>query len=123
MDIVYIRELEVKTVIGVYDWEREIRQPVVVDLDLGYDNRRAAETDDVAHVLDYKTICQRVSGFIEQSSVQLLETLAERIATLLREEFGVRWVRVKVGKPAAITGARAVGVIIERGDPAAVRTL
>jgi len=119
MDIVYIRELEVKTVIGVYDWEREIRQPVVVDLDLGHDNRRAAATDDVAYVLDYKTICARVSEFIEASRVQLLETLAEQIATLLREEFKVAWVRVKIGKPAAITGARAVGVIIERGDSAA----
>jgi dihydroneopterin aldolase len=115
MDIVYIRGLDVKTVIGVYDWERKIRQPVSIDLDMARDNTEAAATDDVAHVLDYKVVCDRVTAFIEASEVQLLETVAEQIAALVRTEFGVPWVRVRVGKPAAITGARDVGVIIERG--------
>ncbi|MDR0780508.1 MAG: dihydroneopterin aldolase [Pseudomonadales bacterium] len=116
MDIIYIRELEVKTVIGVYEWEREIKQPVTVDLDMAHDIRAAAATDDVAYVLDYKRVSMRVSDYIEQSRFTLLETLAEAVATLVLREFGVPWVRVKVGKPAALTGARAVGIIIERGS-------
>jgi dihydroneopterin aldolase len=115
MDIVYIRGLEVKTVIGVYDWERKIRQPVSIDLDMARDTTAAAATDDVVHVLDYKVVCDRVTAFIEASELQLIETMAEQIAALVRLEFGVPWVRVRVGKPAAITGARDVGIIIERG--------
>src|SRR5215207_2066026 len=106
MDIVYIRGLEVKTVIGVYDWERKIRQPVTVDLDMARDNSQAAATDDIAHVLDYKVVCDRVTAFIEASELQLLETMAEQIAALVRKEFNVPWVRVRVGKPAAIKSAR-----------------
>ena len=116
MDIVYVRNLEVKTVIGVYDWEREIKQPVTIDLDMATDFRRAVETDDHQYVLDYKIVCVRVAEFIEGSDLKLLETMAEAIATLVRDEFQVPWVRVRVGKPAAITGARDVGVIIERGS-------
>ena len=116
MDIVFVRDLEVKTVIGVYDWEREIKQPVTVDLDMARDNSQAAANDDITHVLDYKTVCVRVTEYIESSELKLLETMAEEIATLIRTEFRVPWVRVKVGKPAAITGAKAVGVIIERGS-------
>lgn len=115
MDIVYVRGLEVKTVIGVYDWEREIKQPITVDLDMGTDISEAAKTDDHRHVVDYKVVCVRVAEFIEKSNLQLLEAMAEEIAKLVRSEFQVQWVRVRVGKPAAITGAKDVGVIIERG--------
>jgi dihydroneopterin aldolase len=116
MDIVYIRGLEVKTVIGVYDWEREIKQPISVDLDMASDMGKAAATDDHQYVLDYKIVCVRVAEFIEQSKLQLLEAMAEGIARLIQEEFKVSWVRVKLSKPAAITGAREVGVVIERGN-------
>jgi len=115
MDIVYVRGLEVKTVIGVYDWEREIKQPVSVDLDMACDISKAADTDDHKYVLDYKIVCVRVTEFIEKSDLQLLEAMAEAIAALVRKEFLVPWVRVRVGKPAAITGAKEVGVLIERG--------
>ncbi len=115
MDIVYVRGLEVKTVIGVYAWEREIKQPVTVDLDMARDNSQAAATDDITHVLDYKSVCVRITEFIEGSELKLLETMAEKIATLLRTEFDVPWVRVRVSKPAAITGAKEVGVMVERG--------
>jgi len=115
MDIVYVRGLEVKTVIGVYDWEREIKQPITVDLDMANDFSKAAETDDHKYVLDYKIVCVRVTEFIEKSDLQLLEAMAEAIAALIRKEFHVPWVRVRVGKPAAITGAKEVGVLIERG--------
>lgn len=121
MDIVYVRGLEVKTTIGVYDWEREIKQPVTVDLDMACDIAKAADTDDHKYVLDYKIVCVRVTEFIEKSDLQLLEAMAEEIAKLVRTEFKVPWVRVRVGKPAAITGAKDVGVIIERGSkPAGV---
>lgn len=116
MDIVYVRGLEVKTVIGVYAWEREIKQPVTVDLDMARDNSQAAATDDITHVLDYKSVCVRITEFIEGSELKLLETMAEKIATLLRTEFDVPWVRVRVSKPAAITGAKEVGVMVERGE-------
>jgi len=116
MDIVYIRGLEVKTVIGVYDWEREIKQPISVDLDMATDITKAAATDKHEYVLDYKIVCVRVAEFIESSDLQLLEAMAEEIAKLVQSEFRVPWVRVKVSKPAAITGARDVGVIIERGN-------
>jgi 7,8-dihydroneopterin aldolase/epimerase/oxygenase len=115
MDIVYIKGLEVKTVIGVYDWEREIKQPISVDLDIASDMGKAAATDDHQYVLDYKIVCVRVTEFIEQSQLQLLEAMAEAIAQLILDEFKVPWVRVKLSKPAAITGAREVGVVIERG--------
>lgn len=115
MDIVYVRGLEVKTVIGVYEWEREIKQPVCIDLDMACDFGKAAATDEHQYVLDYKIVCVRVTKFIEQSNLQLLEAMAEAIATLIRSEFHVTWVRVRVGKPAAITGANEVGVLIERG--------
>ena len=115
MDIVYIKGLEVKTVIGVYDWERKLRQPVSIDLDMARDTTKAAATDDVVHVLDYKVVCDKVIAFVEASELQLIETMAEQIAALVRKEFGVPWIRVRVGKPAAITGAKDVGIIIERG--------
>jgi 7,8-dihydroneopterin aldolase/epimerase/oxygenase len=115
MDIVYIKGLEVKTVIGVYEWEREIKQPITIDLDMASDIGKAAETDDHKYVLDYKVVCVRVTEFIEKSDLKLLEAMAEAIAQLVRKEFKVSWVRVRVGKPAAITGAKDVGVVIERG--------
>lgn len=115
MDIVYVRGLEVKTVIGVYDWEREIKQPITVDLDMACDTSRAAATDEHQFVLDYKIVCVRVTEFIEQTHLKLLEAMAQEIAGLVMREFHVPWVRVRVGKPAAITGAKDVGVILERG--------
>ena len=92
-----------------------MKQPVSIDLDMARDNSKAAATDDIVHVLDYKVVCDRVTTFIESSELQLIETMAEQIAAIVRKEFGVPWVRVRVGKPAAITGARDVGVILERG--------
>jgi dihydroneopterin aldolase len=119
MDIVYVRGLEVKTVIGVYDWEREIKQPLSVDLDMAWDFSRAAESDSIEHVLDYKVVCVRVAEFIEKTELNLLEKIAAEIANLVMTEFRVPWVRVRVGKPAALTGARDVGVVIERGKQSA----
>ncbi len=116
MDIVYIKDLQIKTVIGIYDWEREIKQTVSIDLEMGTDIRRAAESDAIDHTLDYKAVSKRIISFVEESSFQLVETMAERIADIVRSEFNVPGVRLRVSKPGAVTGSRDVGVIIERGE-------
>ncbi len=116
MDTIFLHDLEVDTVIGIWDWERKIRQRVVIDLDMSADIAKAAATDSVDDTLNYKLVAKRVQQFVGDSSFQLVETLAERIAGIVNDEFGVAWVRVKVNKPGAIRGARDVGVIIERGQ-------
>ena len=116
MDIVYIQGLEVKTVIGIYDWERKVRQTVCIDLEMAKDIRKAARSDAIEHALDYKAVSKRLIAFVEESEFLLIETLAERIAEMVREEFAVPWLRLRLGKPGAVTGTRDVGVIIERGS-------
>jgi len=116
LDIVYIRELEVKTVIGVYDWEREIRQKVTIDLQMKSDFAEAAVNDEIEYALDYKEVAKRLTAYVEESSFKLMETLGVRIADIVQNEFGVSWLRLELGKPGAVTGSRDVGVIIERGD-------
>ena len=114
MDIVYIRELRVDACIGIYDWERKIRQQITIDLEMGWDNRPAANTDDIAYTLNYKECAKLVAAFARESEFQLVETLAERIAALLISEMKLPWVKVSLGKPVAVNGSREVGVIIER---------
>ena len=116
MDIIFLHDLRIETVIGIWEWERKIRQTVAIDLDMSADIRKAAATDSVADTLNYKLVAKRVQQFVADSSFQLVETLAENIAGIVLDEFDVAWVRVKVNKPGAIRGARDVGVIIERGD-------
>lgn len=115
MDIVFIRELKIQTVIGVFEWERAIRQTVVLDLEMASDVARAAATDHLKDALNYKAVANRLTQFVEDSSFQLVETLAEAIATILRDEFGVPWLRLRVSKPVAVRGSKEVGVLIERG--------
>jgi 7,8-dihydroneopterin aldolase/epimerase/oxygenase len=116
MDIIFLHELKVETIIGIWDWERKIRQIVVIDLEMSADIAKAAATDSVDDTLNYKQVAKRVEAFVSDSSFQLVETLAERIAGIVRDEFGVAWVRVRVNKPGAIRGSRDVGVLIERGE-------
>ncbi len=115
MDIVFIRDLRIDTVISIYDWEREIRQTVVFDLEMGADIRLAAATDAIDQALDYKAVSKRLVEFVRASEFQLVETLAERCASILLEEFQVPWVRLTLNKVGAVSAARDVGVIIERG--------
>ena len=115
MDIVFIEALEIDTVIGIYDWERQITQKVVLDIEMAFDNRRPAASDDIVDTLNYKDVSKRLIAFVGESNFGLVESLAERCADIIREEFGVPWVRLKLSKPGAVTGSRAVGVIIERG--------
>lgn len=116
MDRIFLSELKVDTIIGIWEWERRIRQTVVIDLEMSADIAKAAASDDVADTLNYKSVAKRVQEFVAESSFQLVETLAERIAEVIHDEFGVAWVRVRVNKPGAIRGSKAVGVLIERGN-------
>lgn len=116
MDIIYLHDLRVEAVIGIFDWERRVKQTVSIDLDMSADVARAAATDGIDETLNYKAVAKRVAAFVGDSEFQLVETLAERIAAIVRDEFGVSWVRVRINKPGAIRGARDVGVIIERGE-------
>lgn len=101
--------------IGVFDWERRVKQTLILDLDMGGDIRRAAASDDLADTLNYKAVAKRVIDFVEHSEYQLVETLAERVAELILSEFGVPWLRLRLNKQGAVRGARDVGVVIERG--------
>lgn len=116
MDIIFLGELEIATVIGIYDWEREIKQTVVFDIEMAYDIRKAAETDDIAHTLDYKAVSDRVVEFVEQSEFYLVETLIEEVASILLREFDIPWVKITLNKRGAISRAKDVGIIIERGE-------
>jgi dihydroneopterin aldolase len=114
-DSIFLRDLRVETVIGIWDWERKIRQTVSIDLELATDIRQAAATDNIDDALNYKAVAKRVQQFVGESSFQLVETLAEKIAALILDEFPVSAVQVRVNKPGAIRGARDVGVQIRRG--------
>ncbi len=115
MDIVFIRDLQVDTVIGIYDWERKIRQTISLDIDMATDIQKAATTDNIDDTLSYKTVAKRLIAFIEESEYELVEALAEKICAIIREEFHVPWVRLTLHKPGAVRGSLSVGVIIERG--------
>lgn len=115
MDIIFLHDLRIEAVIGIWEWERKIRQTVSIDLEMSADIAKAAASDSVDDTLNYKAVAKRLQEFVGESGFQLVETLAERIAGIVREEFGVAWVRVRVNKPGAIRGARDVGIIIERG--------
>ncbi len=117
MDIIFLRGLHIETVIGIYEWERKIRQTVVIDLEMGTDIRPAATHDDITRTLDYGAIATRLVEFVEASEFLLVETLAERLASLIREEFDVPWLRLSVNKQGAIRGASDVGIVITRGNP------
>lgn len=116
MDITFIEDLKVDTVIGIYDWERQIRQTISIDLEMGCDISQAASEDTIDHCLDYKSVAKRIISFVEAAEYQTVETLAEKIAEIIRSEFSVPWLRLKLSKPGAVRGSKNVGVIIERGD-------
>ncbi len=114
MDHVFIEGLEIEALIGIYDWERRIRQPLVFDIEMAFDNRIPAASDAIGDTLDYKAVSKRVVEYVSASDFGLVETLAERVAAIILGEFGVQRVRLKLSKPGAVRGARAVGVMIER---------
>lgn len=115
-DIIFLRDLRIPTVIGIFDWERAVKQTVVLDLEMASDIRRAAASDHIDDTLNYKAVAKRLIQFVGDSEFQLVETLAERVAGIVLNEFEVPWVRVTLNKQGAVRGARDVGVIIERGQ-------
>jgi dihydroneopterin aldolase len=115
MDLIYLRDLKIECVIGIYDWERRIKQALCIDLDMAADIARAAKTDSIRDTLDYKAVAKRLRQFVGESQFQLVETLAERVAEIVLTEFQVPWVRVRINKKGAVRGANGVGVMIERG--------
>lgn len=116
MDIIFLTELEATAIIGIYDWERETKQIIVLDIEMAFDITKAAETDDIQHTLDYKAVSERVVSFVEQSEFFLVEKLVEEIANILLTEFNTPWVKIILNKRGAISRAKDVGIIIERGE-------
>jgi dihydroneopterin aldolase len=115
MDIVFINGLKIDTVIGIYDWEKKIRQDIVLDIEMDFDISKAGKSDDIKDTLDYKTIGKRLIDFVQNSKFELVETLAEEICKIILTEFSVSFVKLKLDKGTALRGASGVGVIIERG--------
>jgi len=113
-DRIFLTDLRIETIVGIWDWERKIRQTVSIDLEFGADIRKAAESDSIEDTLNYKSVAKRVQQFVSESEFQLVETMAEKIAAIVLAEFDVPWVQVRVNKPGAIRGARDVGVLIRR---------
>ncbi len=115
MDIVFIHDLQVETVIGIYDWERKIRQTISLDIEMATDISKAAKSDNIDDTLSYKTVAKRLIEFVQQSEFELVEALAEKICSIVMDEFDVPWIKLTLHKPGAVRGSRSVGVIIERG--------
>ena len=114
MDKVFIKNLQVETIIGIFNWEREVRQVVSIDLVMEFDNKIAAKSDDIEDALDYKKIGKKVSSYVERSKFKLVERLAEQIAKLVLKEFPVSSVTISVTKPGALRGSESVGISITR---------
>jgi dihydroneopterin aldolase len=114
MDTIFLSGLTTECIIGIWDWERKVKQKVVVDLEMAADIRKAAASDAIADTLDYKRVSKRLLQFIADSEFQLVETLTERIAQLVVTEFGVAAVKVRLNKQGALRGSRDVGILIER---------
>ena len=115
MDIIYLKDLRIDTIIGIYDWERRTRQTVILDIEMAFDIRKAAQSDAIEDTLNYKAVAKRLIDFVGNSEYQLVETLAEKVAEIILQEFDVTWIRLSLNKQGAVRGVRDVGVIIERG--------
>jgi dihydroneopterin aldolase len=114
VDKIFIHALKTETIVGIFDWERQVKQTVLIDLEFSADVRKAALSDSIDDTLNYKRVAKRVLGFVEGSGFHLVETLAEHLAMLILEDFGVAWVRISLSKPGAIRNSRDVGVVLER---------
>ncbi len=116
MDIVFIEKLKIPATIGVWEWEQRIKQNLIIDLELGTDNRNPAATDNLEDAVSYKDVAIRVSEFVSTSSHKLVETVAENVANIILDEFPISWCKVKVSKPRAVENSQSVGIVIERGE-------
>ncbi|HHB93515.1 MAG TPA: dihydroneopterin aldolase [Thioploca sp.] len=116
MDIIYLKKLKIDTIIGVFDWERQTKQTIIIDLEMATDIRKAAQNDRLEDTLNYKAVAKRLIDFVSNSEFQLVETLSEKITEIILNEFSVPWLRLQLHKPGAVRGAKDVGIIIERGN-------
>jgi dihydroneopterin aldolase len=116
MDKIFIRGLKTEAIIGIFDWERQIKQTVILDIEMSIDVRKAARSDSIEDTMNYKKVAKRVLTFVEESAFHLVETLAERTAMLILDEFAVAEVRIALSKPGAVRSSRDVGIILERGQ-------
>ncbi len=116
MDKVFIHGLTVDAIIGVFEWEKQVRQPLIFDVEMAWDIRQAAATDDLAYALNYQAVTEFIEQFVRTQHFQLLEALLERLAAELRREFAMPWLSIRVQKPAVVPQAKAVGLYIERGE-------
>ena len=114
MDKIFLSQLSVECIVGIWDWERRVKQTVIIDVEMAADIRKAAATDHIDDTIDYKRVAKRLLAFVGDSQYQLVETLTEAIARVIVTEFGVSWVKVRLNKRGAIRGARDVGIEIER---------
>lgn len=115
MDTIFLRDLEINATIGIFEWEKRIKQKVRIDLEMATDIAKAAASDAIEDTLDYKSISKRIIQFVEDSRYELIETMIEKVSEILLKEFSIPWVRVTISKPVAVRGSRDVGVTIERG--------
>ena len=116
MDIIYLNDLRIDTVIGIYEWERRTKQTVIFDIEMAADIRKAAQSDNIDDTLSYKTVAKRLISYVGTAEFELIETLAEKVAEILLDEFKVPWCRLRLNKRGAVRGVRDVGIIIERGE-------
>ena len=116
MDTIFLRDLEVNATIGIFEWEKRIKQKVRIDLEMGTDIAKAAASDAIEDTLDYKSISKRIIQFVEDSRYELIETMIEKVSEILLNEFNIPWVKVSISKPGAVRGSRDVGITIERGE-------
>ena len=116
MDRIFLSEMKIETTVGIWEWEKRIKQQVIIDIEMSADIKKAAASDQIEDTLNYKAVAKSVRKLVEESSFQLVETMAEKISELVIGEHNVSWVRVKVNKPGAIRGSKGVGIIIERDD-------
>ena len=116
MDIIYLNDLRIDTVIGIYDWERRTKQTVIFDIEMAADISKAARSDNIDDTVSYKAVAKRLISYVSEVQFELIETLAERVAEILLNEFKVQWCRLRLNKRGAVRGVRDVGIIIERGS-------
>ena len=116
MDTIFVTDLRVDCIVGIWDWERAATQTISIDLEMAWDIGPAAEADDIEKTLDYRAVSKRVTAFVQESGFQLIETMAVQIAELIQREFSVPWLKVRIHKPGAVRGSRDVGVLVERGS-------
>ncbi len=114
MDIIFLKNLKIDTIIGIFDWERVQKQTIILDIEMAFDTRKASKTDDIADALDYKSVSDAIIEFVENSHFYLIEKLIAEIAELVQTKFHVPWIKITLNKKGAVGAGIDVGIVIER---------